>query len=139
MRTRDVAVVLCLAAAPVFAAADEIQFSESDIRAILAHGPWPASITSDPTNRASGCRAAVELGERLFFDNGEFRNNGFSTDAGRVEGFRAVRASRFNLASGYNDDPHKRTNPVQEPEAGTFKVPTLRHHPWRPEDHGRCH
>jgi len=303
MRTKDVAVAVCLLAGPVFAA-DEIQFSESEVRAILAHGPWPAPITSDPTNRASGRRAAVELGERLFFDtrlsangsfscgtchipernwtdnrvrgvalaevdrntptlmnarlgrwygwdggadslwsqsirpildrrelgatpkhvaelmrtddelscryrrtfgaapspsddeevlvnvgkilaafqetfetpptpfdrfrnalargeqpkaglysdaaqrglkifvgkgscstchsgpnftNGEFRNNGFSTDAGRVEGFKAVRASRFNLASGYNDDPQKRTNPVQEPEAGAFKVPTLRH------------
>ena len=303
MRTRDVAVALCLLAAPAFAA-DEIRFSESEIRAILAHGPWPAPITSDPTNRASGRRAAVELGERLFFDtrlsadgrfscgschvpernwtdnrvrglaaaeverntptlmnarlgrwygwdggadslwsqsirpildrrelgasprhvaqlmrkdeelscryrrtfgtppsplddeevlvnvgkilaafqesfetpptpfdgfrnalargeplkaglyseaaqrglkifvgkgscsschsgpnftNGEFRNNGFSTEAGRVEGFRVFRASRFNLASGYNDDPQKRTNPVQEPEAGAFKVPTLRH------------
>ena len=44
-----------------------------------------------------------------------------------MEGFKAVRASRFNLASRYNDDPQKRTNPFQEPEAGAFKVPTLRH------------
>ena len=303
MRTRDAAVALCLLAGPGFAA-DEIRFTESEIRAILAHGPWPAPLATDPTNRASGRRAALELGERLFFDtrlsadgrfscgschvpernwtdnrvrglaaaeverntptlmnarlgrwygwdggadslwsqsirpildrrelgasprhvaelmrkdeelscryrrtfgappsplddeevlvnvgkilaafqesfetpptpfdgfrnalargeplkaglyseaaqrglkifvgkggcsschsgpnftNGEFRNNGFSTEAGRVEGFRVFRASRFNLASGYNDDPQKRTNPVQEPEAGAFKVPTLRH------------
>jgi cytochrome c peroxidase len=303
MRTKDAALALCLLAAPAYAA-EEIQFSESEIRAILAHGPWPAPITSDPTNRASGRRAAVELGERLFFDtrlsangrfscgtchipernwtdnrvrgvaaaevdrntptlmnarlgrwygwdggadslwsqsirpildrrelgatpkhvaellrkdevlscryrrtfgappsptddeevlvnvgkilaafqetfetpptpfdrfrnalargeqpkaglysdaaqrglkifvgkgscstchsgpnftNGEFRNNGFSSDAGRVEGLRTVRASRFNLASGYNDDPQKRSNPVLEPESGAFKVPTLRH------------
>jgi cytochrome c peroxidase len=303
MRTRDVAVALCLLAGPGFAAG-EVEFTESEIRAILAHGPWPAPLAADPTNRASGRRAALELGERLFFDtrlsadgrfscgschvpernwtdnrvrglaaaeverntptlmnarlgrwygwdggadslwsqsirpildrrelgasprhvaelmrkdeelscryrrtfgaapsplddeevlvnvgkilaafqesfetpptpfdgfrnalargeplkaglyseaaqrglkifvgkgscsschsgpnftNGEFRNNGFSTDAGRTEGFRVVRASRFNLASGYNDDPQKRTIPVEEPEAGAFKVPTLRH------------
>jgi cytochrome c peroxidase len=303
MRTRDAAVALCLLAGPGFAA-DEVRFTDSEIRAILAHGPWPAPLATDPTNRASGRRAALELGERLFFDtrlsadgrfscgtchvpernwtdnrvrgraaaeverntptlmnarlgrwygwdggadslwsqsirpildrrelgasprhvaelmrkdeelscryrrtfgappsplddeevlvnvgkilaafqesfetpptpfdgfrnalargeplkaglyseaaqrglkifvgkgscsschsgpnftNGEFRNNGFSSEPGRLEGFRVVRASRFNLASAYNDDPQKRSNPVQEPEAGAFKVPTLRH------------
>jgi cytochrome c peroxidase len=43
-------------------------FSEAEIRAILAHGPWPAPATSDPTNVASGKRTAIELGQRLFFD-----------------------------------------------------------------------
>jgi len=61
------------------------------------------------------------------FTNGEFRNNGFSDAPGRVEGFKAVRASRFNLASAYNDDPQKRMHPAQEPERSAFKVPTLRH------------
>jgi cytochrome c peroxidase len=298
MRTRAVAVSLCLVTGAGFAA-DEVRFTESEVRAILAHGPWPAPIATDPTNRASGRRAAVELGERLFFDtrlsadgrfscgtchvpernwtdnrvrgaaaaevdrntptlmnarlgrwygwdgaadslwsqsvrpildrrelgatprhvaellrgdqelscryrrtfgaapsptddeevlvnvgkilaafqetfetpptpfdkfrnalargerspysdaarrglrtflancsschsgpnftNGEFRNNGFSDDAGRVDGFKAVGASRFNLASAYNDDPQKRMHPAQEPERGAFKVPTLRH------------
>ena len=282
-----------------------MQFTESEVRAILAHGPWPTPIASDPSNRASGQRAAVELGERLFFDtrlsasgkfscgtchvpernwtdnrmrgaaaaevdrntptlmnvrlgrwygwdggadsllvaehpadprppragrqpaprrradaqgraarlplspqlrrrrprrpttkrcwsnvgkalaafqetfetpptpfdrfrnalaqgervkaglysdaaqrglrifvgkgncsschsgpnftNGEFRNNGFSGRRRRVEGLKAAQASRFNLAERYNDDPQKRVRPVQEPEAGAFKVPTLRH------------
>jgi len=285
-------------------AADEVRFTEAEVRGILAHGPWPTPITSDPSNRASGRRAAVELGERLFFDtrlstngrfscgtchvpernwtdnrvrgaaaaevdrntptlmnvrlgrwygwdggadslwsqsirpivdtrelgatrrhvaelmrkdeelacryrrsfgsppsatddeevlvnvakvlaafqetfespptpfdrfrnafargeplkaglysdaaqrglkifvgkgncstchggpnftNGEFRNNGFSAEAGRVDGLKAVQASRFNLLSRYNDDPQKRMHPMQEPEAGAFKVPTLRH------------
>ncbi len=49
-------------------AADEPVFTPGEIRAILAHGPWPAPATSDPTNRVSGKRAAIELGERLFFD-----------------------------------------------------------------------
>jgi len=298
MRTPAVAVSLCLMTGAGFAA-DEVRFTESEVRAILAHGPWPAPVATDPTNRASGRRAAVELGERLFFDtrlsadgrfscgtchvpernwtdnrvrgaaaaevdrntptlmnarlgrwygwdgaadslwsqsvrpildrrelgatprhvaelmrrdeelscryrrtfgaapsptddeevlvnvgkilaafqetfetpptpfdkfrnalargepstysdaarrglrtflancsschsgpnftNGEFRNNGFSDDAGRVDGFKAARASRFNLASAYNDDPQKRMHPAQEPERGAFKVPTLRH------------
>jgi len=61
------------------------------------------------------------------FTSGEFRNNGFSADAGRVEGLKAVKASRFNLAGPYNDDPLRRVHAAQEPEAGAFKVPTLRH------------
>jgi cytochrome c peroxidase len=61
------------------------------------------------------------------FTNGEFRNNGFSSDPGRVEGAKLVQASRFNLAGRYNDDPQKRARAMAEPEAGAFKVPTLRH------------
>jgi len=67
MRARALAVVLCLLAGPGLAA-EEVRFTESETRAILAHGPWPTPITEDPSNRASGKRAAVELGERLFFD-----------------------------------------------------------------------
>jgi cytochrome c peroxidase len=43
-------------------------FSENEIRAILAHGPWPSPSKADPSNRVSGKREAVEFGERLFFD-----------------------------------------------------------------------
>ncbi|HVJ23082.1 MAG TPA: hypothetical protein VM756_04005, partial [Burkholderiales bacterium] len=101
-------------------------------RNALARGEQPkAGLYSDAAQR--GLRIFVGKGSCTTchsgpnFTNGEFRNNGFSTDAGRVEGFKLVRASRFNLASSYNDDPQKRSNPFQEPEAGAFKVPTLRH------------
>jgi len=51
------------------ASAHEIPpFSESEIKAILAHGPWPVPLRADPGNRVSGQRDAIELGERLFFD-----------------------------------------------------------------------
>lgn len=43
-------------------------FSEAEKRAILAHGPWPVAETVDPSNVASGKKAAIELGQRLFFD-----------------------------------------------------------------------
>ena len=43
-------------------------FTDSEIRIILSHGPWPAPVPYDPTNRASGKRDAVEFGTRLFFD-----------------------------------------------------------------------
>jgi cytochrome c peroxidase len=43
-------------------------FTDSEIRIILSHGPWPAPVRPDPTNRASGKPEAIELGTRLFFD-----------------------------------------------------------------------
>jgi cytochrome c peroxidase len=49
-------------------AAEDPPFSESEVRAILAHGPWPAPAPGDPSNPASGRREAIEFGERLFFE-----------------------------------------------------------------------
>ena len=45
-----------------------LEFTELETRAILRHGPWPAPWSPDPTNRVSGKPAAIELGERLFFE-----------------------------------------------------------------------
>jgi cytochrome c peroxidase len=53
----------------VAVAADEApEFTDGEIKAILAHGPWPLPATQDPSNRVSGKREAVEFGERLFFE-----------------------------------------------------------------------
>jgi cytochrome c peroxidase len=49
-------------------AAGEEQFTAEEVRAIVAHGPWPPPLATDPSNQASGKREAIELGERLFFD-----------------------------------------------------------------------
>jgi len=49
-----------LAAKPVF--------TDSEIRIILSHGPWPALAPPDPSNRVSGQPDAIEFGTRLFFD-----------------------------------------------------------------------
>jgi cytochrome c peroxidase len=43
-------------------------FSESEIKTILSHGPWPMSAVRDPTNRGSGKSTAIEFGTRLFFE-----------------------------------------------------------------------
>jgi cytochrome c peroxidase len=53
---------------PVGVAAQDAPFTQSEVRAILAHGPWPVPIRNDPSNRVSGKREAIEFGERLFFD-----------------------------------------------------------------------
>ena len=43
-------------------------FTDSEIKIILSHGPWPAPAAHDPTNRVSGKPEAIEFGTRLFFD-----------------------------------------------------------------------
>src|ERR1041384_5792339 len=65
MLTRAAALLSGALATLAAVAADEVQFTAAERRAILAHGPWPTPLTTDPTNRASGRGAAGELGERL--------------------------------------------------------------------------
>jgi cytochrome c peroxidase len=43
-------------------------FSNDQVSAILAHGPWPPVWQRDPSNRVSGQTPAVDLGRQLFFD-----------------------------------------------------------------------
>ncbi len=45
-----------------------LDFSETEVRRILRHGPWPMAWSGDPSNRVSGRPAAIRLGKRLFFD-----------------------------------------------------------------------
>ena len=41
-------------------------YSDAQLRRILAHGPWPPSRATDPSNRVSGNAAAIAFGEVLF-------------------------------------------------------------------------
>jgi cytochrome c peroxidase len=59
------ALILCGSGA---AAAQLLDFTDAERRAIQRHGPWPAPWSPDPSNRVSGKAEAIELGERLFFD-----------------------------------------------------------------------
>ncbi len=61
-------VALVLAALALTAMAPASEFSPEEIRKILLHGPWPPPLRADPGNRVSGKPAAIELGERLFFE-----------------------------------------------------------------------
>src|SRR5689334_18371981 len=71
-------IVFGMAIAALAASAAAGTFSEAETRALLAHGPWPVPISADPTNRVSGRREAIELGERLFFDQRLSAGNRFS-------------------------------------------------------------
>ncbi len=73
MRQRLLSFLLGMAASAGFghAAAAQpglIEYSEAEIRTIVSYGPWPGPWSPDPTNRVSGKPAAIDLGERLFFD-----------------------------------------------------------------------
>jgi cytochrome c peroxidase len=45
-----------------------LSFSKEETAKILQHGPWPPSAPRDPSNRVSGKREAIALGEKLFFE-----------------------------------------------------------------------
>jgi cytochrome c peroxidase len=45
-----------------------LDLDPTEVRRLLAHGPWPATAPRDPSNAVSGHVAAIALGERLFFD-----------------------------------------------------------------------
>jgi cytochrome c peroxidase len=63
-----VRITLLLAALALAAVASASEFSPGEIRKILLHGPWPPPLRANPGNRVSGQPAAIELGERLFFE-----------------------------------------------------------------------
>ena len=50
----------CALAGPLLTAEEQMR--------IVAHGPWPPATRHDSTNRVSGRREAIALGERLFFE-----------------------------------------------------------------------
>ena len=45
-----------------------VVFTETEIKTVLSHGPWPPAQRKDPSNRVSGKPEAIALGERLFFE-----------------------------------------------------------------------
>lgn len=58
----------CIVFAANGAPAPDPAFTAPEVRAILAHGPWPVPWQNDPSNRVSGQAAAIAFGERLFND-----------------------------------------------------------------------
>ena len=49
-------------------AREVIVFTDTEIKTILSHGPWPPPARKDPSNRVSGKPEAIAFGERLFFE-----------------------------------------------------------------------
>jgi cytochrome c peroxidase len=104
--SRGLVFLALLAAAPAAQ-----PFTEADIRAIVSHGPWPPPFRADPSNRVSGNREAIELGERLFFErrlsaNGEVScsrchvpERNWTDGAARARGLAAADRNTPSLAN----------------------------------------
>ena len=82
------------------AAAQLLEFADSELRAILRHGPWPAPWSPDPSNRVSGNPQAIVFGERLFFEP-RLSPSGkvlCATCHAPYQGWQDARARAFGLA-----------------------------------------
>lgn len=90
-----------------------ILLTDDEIAKVLRHGPWPIENDIDFSNRVSGSKAAIKLGEQLFFDmrlsaNGKIscaschvRELGWTdgkTKAGGIERLDRNTQSLFNVA-----------------------------------------
>ena len=62
------AVTLATLLATPSRAAALLDLDVTEVRRLLAHGPWPVTAPRDPSNAMSGNPAAIALGQRLFFD-----------------------------------------------------------------------
>jgi cytochrome c peroxidase len=115
-----------------------------DFRDALARGDRAAA-SSYPVAAQRGLSIFIGKGQcdvchtGPSFSNGEFHDIGIPhfvepgrVDAGRYDGIRKLRASRYNLLGPYNDDPTRATAmstrhvDAQHRNFGEFKVPSLR-------------
>ena len=104
-----------LAASTATGAVSEL--TDAEMRAILAHGPWPAPWTRDPSNRVSGNTHAIELGERLFFDR-------------RLSGNGEISCSRCHLPERNWSDGLPRAVGIEEVDRNTPSVTNTRTQRW---------
>jgi cytochrome c peroxidase len=94
-----------------------IEFSDPEIQRILSHGPWPMAWTPDASNRVSANGHAIDLGERLFFD-----------EKLSVKG--NVSCGTCHIAE-YNWTDGVKRNKGQAPvDRNTPTLMNLRHHRW---------
>ncbi len=94
-----------------------IEFTEVEINRILSHGPWPMKWTPDPSNRVSGNVHAIDLGERLFFDE-------------RLSVKENVSCGTCHIAEYNWTDGVKRNKGQAMVDRNTPTLMNLRHHRW---------
>jgi cytochrome c peroxidase len=86
----------------VAAAAQVLDFTAAERRAVLAHGPWPAAVAPDGSHRAERDPAAAELGRRLFFATGLSGSGGIACASCHQPGraFQDGRSTAVGLGPG---------------------------------------
>ena len=94
-----------------------LDFSTEEIAKILQHGPWPPPLRPDPSNRVSGTREAIALGERLFFEP-------------RLSGTGSVLCATCHAPFRGFQDARARAFGLQEVDRNTPTVVNTRFHRW---------
>ena len=94
-----------------------IEFTEAEINRILGHGPWPMKWSPDPTNRVSANVHAIDLGERLFFDE-------------KLSIKENVSCGTCHIAEYNWTDGVKRNKGQAMVDRNTPTLMNLRHHRW---------
>jgi cytochrome c peroxidase len=92
-------------------------FTDAEIRTILSHGPWPARVPPDPTNRVSGKPDAIDFGQRLFFDP-------------RLSGTGEISCSRCHVPEHNWTDNLRRGSGMAEVDRNTPTLMNLRAQRW---------
>ena len=105
---------LLLAASAAAAAAT---FTDDEARKIATHGPWPAPWSPDPSNRVSGNKNAIDLGERLFFER-------------RLSANAALSCSSCHLPERNWTDGLPRAVGLKEVDRNAPSVVNVRYHHW---------
>ena len=110
---KRIAFLLLALCAPALAAT----FTDDEARKIQSHGPWPAPWSPDPSNRVSGNKSAIDLGERLFFERRLSANGGVS-------------CSRCHLPERNWTDGLPRAVGLAEVDRNAPSVVNVRYHHW---------
>jgi len=110
---KRICLLLLLVAAPALAAT----FTDEEARKIASHGPWPAPWSADPSNRVSGNKNAIDLGERLFFER-------------RLSVNGEVSCSRCHLPERNWSDGLPRAVGLKEVDRNAPSVVNVRYHHW---------
>ncbi len=119
--TSALTAVLCASLLVGLTRADEpgvaMEFTEVELNRVLSHGPWPMQWTPDPSNRVSGNSSAIDLGERLFFDEKLSVNEKVSCGTCHI--------AEYNWTDGV-----KRNKGQALVDRNTPTLMNLRHHRW---------
>ena len=97
------ALTLLAIGAATRAHSDAVHFSVDETRRILAHGPWPPPPPRDAGNAQSGRRAAIALGQALFFDARLSRDGHFACATCHQPALAFADGQRRSLGRGLLD------------------------------------
>jgi cytochrome c peroxidase len=110
---RRISLLLLVLCAPALAAT----FTDDEARKIQSHGPWPAPWSPDPSNRVSGNKNAIDLGERLFFER-------------RLSSNGQISCSHCHLPERNWSDGLPRAKGLAEVDRNAPSVVNVRYHHW---------